>query len=138
MGFSGSGPFRDIESMLERVTDELETAKPGMARQPLLDVEDTDDAFVVTVDLPGFEKTDVDIELREDTLTISAEHDEETKQELDSRYVRRERRHSSVSRTVTLPEPLDEETASATYEHGVLTIELPKTQQETGTTVDIE
>lgn len=138
MGFSAGGPFRDLERVLDRVTDQLEGVEPGLASRPPLDIEDADGTLVVTIDLPGFEKEDVEIQLRDDVLTIEAEHDEETKRELDEDYVRRERRHEAISRSITLPEPVDEDGATASYENGVLTVELPKSRRDAGTRVEVE
>lgn len=137
MGFAPSGPFRDLEQVLDRVTDQLEQVEPGMRRRPRVDVEDVDDRFVVSVDLPGFEKDEIELQLRDDVLSIEAEHDEEH-EESDARYVRRERRHEAVSRSIPLPESVDEDATTATYERGVLVVTLPKTHQGEGTRVDVE
>lgn len=138
MGFSSSGPFRDLEEFLESVTDQFEGMEPRRGGKPHVDIEDTGEEFVVTADLPGFDKDDISVEIRGDTISIDAEHDDERKQELADSYVRRERRHTSVSRELTLPEPVDETQSNASYENGVLRIELPKARQETGTEVEIE
>jgi len=138
MGFSSSGPFRDIERVLDRVTDQLEGVETGVPGRPRVDIEDTGARFVVTMDLPGFEKADVNVEIRGDVLHIDAEHDEDRKQELKEQYIRRERRHEAVSRAITLPEPVDEAESRATYENGVLRVELPKTRRDSGTSVEVE
>lgn len=138
MGFSSSGPFRDLEEFLESVTEQFEGMEPRREGKPRVDIEDTGEGFVVTADLPGFDKDDIGVEIRGDTIGIEAEHDDERKQELADAYVRRERRHTSVSREITLPEPVDETQSQASYENGVLRIELPKARQETGTQVEIE
>lgn len=138
MGFSSSGPFRDIERVLDRVTDQLEGVEAGVPGRPRVDIEDTGARFVVTADLPGFEKEAVDVEIKGDVLHIEAEHDEERKEEMKEQFIRRERRHEAVSRAITLPEPVDEAEAHATYENGVLTVELPKSRRDSGTHVDVE
>ena len=138
MGFSSSGPFRDLEEFLESVTDQFEGVEQRRGGMPRVDIEDAGDGFVVTADLPGFEKDDIAVQIRGDTISIEAEHDDERKQELADSYVRRERRHTSVSRDITLPEPVDETESNASYENGVLRIELPKARQESGTQVEIE
>jgi len=95
-----------------------------------VDVADRDDELVVTADLPGFTTEEIDLTLRGDELRIDAEHEQETEEggERDEgRYIRKERRHQSVSRSVTLPEEVDEENVSAEYRNGVLTVTLPKT-----------
>lgn len=138
MGFSSSGPFGDLERVLDRVTEQLENVEHGMRGRPRADVEDTDETFVVTVDLPGFEREDVEIEVRDDVLTIEAEHDEEQEATLEDRFVRRERRHASVARSISLPASVDESSATASYEHGVLRVELPKASPESGTRIEVE
>ena len=138
MGFSSSGPFRDLEEFLESITEQFEGMERQRGGKLRVDIEDRGDAFVVTADLPGFGKDDVDVEVRGDVLRIEAEHDEEQKQELAEKYIRRERRHTAVSREIALPEPVDETATEASYENGVLRVELPKARRETGTQVEIE
>ncbi|WP_423743480.1 Hsp20/alpha crystallin family protein (plasmid) [Haladaptatus sp. SPP-AMP-3] len=126
-------PFDEIEELFERMGRQFETmgdqfGSKGMGWQPggmSLDVADHDETFVVTADLPGFEKDDIDISLRGDRLRIAAESGAET-EEGDEDYLRRERRQQSMSRTLTLPEAVDESSVSAEYQNGVLTVTLPK------------
>ena len=104
-----------------------------------VDVADHGEEYVVTADLPGFDKEDIDVSLREDVLTISAEHEEETSEENDEgRYLRQERRHQSASRSVTLPERVDESGVSAQHRNGVLTVTLPKLDAEEGDSTHID
>ncbi|CQH43825.1 Hsp20-type molecular chaperone [Halobacterium hubeiense] len=127
-------PFDELERLLDKMNDARERAGGGLA----VDVEDEDDQFVVTADLPGFEKDDIDVEVRDRTLRIEARHEEETEEGEDN-YVRRERSKRSLSRSVTLPEEVDEAGASAAFQNGVLTVELPKVHtSEESTSVDIE
>lgn len=137
MGFSSSGPFRDLEEFLDSVTEQFEGMETQRSGTPRVDIEDAGENFVVTADLPGFGKDDVEVQIRGDTLSIEAEHDEDRKQELSDSYVRRERRHTSVSRDITFPEPVDQTETKATYKNGVLRVELPKARQATGTEVEI-
>jgi len=88
-------------------------------------VAEYDDEFVVMADLPGYDREDIDVRATEGRLTITAEHDAAS-EDADRRYLRRERRHESVTRSVDLPGPVVDEDASATYRHGVLTITLPR------------
>ena len=92
-----------------------------------VDVADRGDELVVTADLPGYTKEDIDVTLRGETLRITAEQRQESEEgDGDGRYIRKERRHKSVSRSVSLPEEVDEEGVSADYRNGVLTVTLPK------------
>jgi HSP20 family protein len=130
-------PFDELERLLDKMNDARERASGGLA----VDVEDEDDQFAVTADLPGFDKDDIDVEVHDRTLRIEARHEEETKteEEDEDNYVRRERSKRSLSRSVTLPEEVDEAGASASFENGVLTVTLPKAHtSEESTSVDIE
>ena len=90
-----------------------------------VDVADHGGEFVVTADLPGYDKEDIDLSVSERMLTIGAARDYEG-EEGDESYLRRERGHASVRRSVRLPESVDEHGAGASYHNGVLTITLPK------------
>jgi len=93
-------------------------------------VAEYDDEFVVMADLPGYDREDIDVR-----ATEGAAYDYRRarcgERDADRRYLRRERRHESVTRSVDLPGPVVDEDASATYRHGVLTITLPKAADET-------
>jgi HSP20 family protein len=127
-------PFDEIERMFDRMSNRLEPFDEGAyAGSVAVDLEETDDAYRVTADLPGFDREDIDVELAGDRLTLSATHTEAESEEDDedggSRYLRRERRQQSVSRSVRLPDTVEEDAAEAEYHNGVLTVTLPK---ETG------
>ncbi len=96
---------------------------------PLVDVKDEGSEILVTTDLPGVEKGDVDLDVRDTMLTISAKRSDST-EEKEEGYLRRERTYSSFSRTVTLPEAVTADGAKAKLEEGVLTVTLPKMQIE--------
>jgi HSP20 family protein len=98
----------------------LPTRQGGMQ----VDVAEYDDEIVVTADLPGFEKSDIDLSLAGDALTIRADRDSESEAE-SGNYVRRERRRQSVYRTISLPAEVDESETGASYANGVLTVTLP-------------
>ncbi len=147
-------PFREIEELFERMGREFEELGGGLevpgSSNVRVDVAEDDENVIVTADLPGYERDDIDVELREDTLTIAATHEDETVDdgpiEIDEtdlevadddgsaddddeavlRYHRRERRRRAVSRRVSLPAPVDRDGAAATYNNGVLTVTLPK------------
>ncbi|MCG1004548.1 MULTISPECIES: Hsp20/alpha crystallin family protein [Halobacterium] len=129
-----NSPFDELERLLDKMNDARERAAGGLA----VDVRDDEEAFVVTADLPGYEKDDIDVEVHERTLRIDARHEDESAVD-DDNYVRRERSKRSLSRSVTLPEEVDESGATAGFENGVLTVELPKSHaSEESTRVDIE
>ncbi len=105
-----------------------------------VDVADRDDEYVATADLPGFAEDDIEVTIRDDVLRIEAEHEESTAADEDTdegRYIRRERRHQSASRSVTLPEPVEAASATARYHNGVLTVTLPKAGDQDSHRIDI-
>ena len=90
------------------------------------DVIEKDNCYQLEAELPGFNKEDIKIDLKNDTLTISASHNE-NKDEKDEngKYIRRERRSSSYQRSFHV-EDLKPEDIIAQYRNGVLTVNLPK------------
>ena len=138
-------PFREIEELFERMGREFEelggTLETPMSADVAVDVAEDDEEIRVTADLPGFDREEIDVELRDDALTIAAtreetsesdvgpdESDDEAEDDGDSdvRYHVRERRTRAVSRRIPLPAPINPDGASASYTNGVLTVTLPK------------
>ncbi|PSQ23340.1 heat-shock protein Hsp20 [Halobacteriales archaeon QS_8_65_32] len=136
---SRRNPFDEIERMFERMNRQLgelsegsgmpaPTGGGGSGPQTVsMDVAEQDEEYVVTADLPGYEKKNIDLSISERTLRVSAEREDSTDESNDDgTYLRRERRRQSVSRAITLPEEVEEEESNAVYNNGVLTITLPK------------
>ncbi|SDY52933.1 Hsp20/alpha crystallin family protein [Halopenitus persicus] len=94
--------------------------------QAAVDIAESDAAFVIRVDLPGYDEDDIDVRLTDHTLHVHAEREAESESEDGEAYIRRERSHRAISRTIELPETIDEDAVSATYEDGVLEITLQK------------
>jgi len=148
-------PFEDVQELLDRLTRQLESAARSWettvddrSRLDLstersgtsLDLADEGDAFVVTVDVPGYDTDDLEIRLTGETLTITGERERTAEREDDDEvYLRRERQVASFSRQLRLPEPVDADDVHATVNNGVLTIELPKRGgSEDGRTIEID
>ena len=95
------------------------------------DVKENGDKYEVSVDLPGFDKDNVKVELKNGYLTISAEKglDKEDKNE-DKKYLRKERYEGSMSRSFYVGDEITEKDINASYKNGVLTLELPKKDQK--------
>lgn len=93
-----------------------------------LDVSENENEFVVKASLPGVKPDDVQITVHGDTLIIQGETkaDEEKKGE---RWHLRERRFGAFQRSLSLPTPVDPDKARAQFEHGVLTLVVPKSEQ---------
>ena len=93
-----------------------------------VDIYETDTNVVVKATVPGVKPEDIEVTMTGDLLTIKGEFKSEEKAEKRD-YVRQERRFGSFCRQITLPVAVDGKEATATFEHGVLTLELPKVER---------
>jgi Molecular chaperone (small heat shock protein) len=128
-------PFEEIRRTQERLNQLFEDFMPaeglggGKVFTPAVDIKDEDDKLVVTTDLPGINKEDIEINLKEDMLEISAKSGKEKETEEEG-YIRKERSYTRFYRAVRLPTSVKEEGSTAKMENGVLTIMLPKMKLE--------
>jgi HSP20 family protein len=103
---------------------------------PPVDVQETDESYLFTAELPGLGKDDVDITLEDNLLTLSGERKLEERQEGKS-YHRVERAYGSFSRSFSLPAQVDGDKVAAKFEEGLLRIEIPKAEQVKPRKIDI-
>lgn len=94
-----------------------------------IDIYREADRYVVEVDLPGFDKEDIEIEFKGDVLTVKAELNEELEDTSNKNYYYRSRSKKSFNKQIRFKE-VDEDSISAEYENGVLHIELPTKVKE--------
>jgi HSP20 family protein len=124
-------PFRELAQLqgeMGRLVNGLlegQGNRPGQAWIPPLDVWETESELVYAFDLPGVPEENIQIEVQDDTLTVSGERVKQT-QEQGDRYFRFERRYGSFARGVGLPAGIDESKIAASYDNGVLEIRVPK------------
>ncbi|HLT38972.1 MAG TPA: Hsp20/alpha crystallin family protein, partial [Enhygromyxa sp.] len=102
----------------------IQRARP-QAVVPALDVKEDEQNIVVTAELPGIDRKDVEISVQEDMLEIRGHKSEERKQEEENYHVV-ERSYGAFSRRIALPWEVDSEQAQASMQNGVLTLKLPK------------
>ena len=95
---------------------------------PAVNITDNQDEYKVSLAVPGLKKDDFKIDVEGNILTISSEK-EESNEEKDARFTRREYSYSSFSRSFTLPEEVNREKIEAVYENGVLKLRLPKKEE---------
>ena len=102
------------------------------------DVKENDDSYIIESELPGLSKDDIDIEITDNYLTISAQNEEEFEDENEN-YIRRERRTGSFQRVFQI-DNVKEEEIDAKYENGILEVVLPKKEKKTPEkkTIDIK
>ena len=101
-----------------------------------LDIYETEDELVVKASLPGFKPEDVDVSITGDTLSIKGEYKAEEEQKKRS-YYRREHRYGSFHRAITLPTEVESDKAEAVFEHGVLTLTMPKAESMKPKTIKV-
>ncbi len=89
------------------------------------DVIDKGDSYLLQAELPGFNKEDIHIDLKDDMLTISASHSEEKDESNDEKYIRKERCYSSYSRSFRVQD-VDAGDIDAAYNNGILEVKFPK------------
>ena len=90
------------------------------------DIRDAGDSFLLEADLPGFNKEDISLDLKDGILTIQAVHQDSSEEKDDKgSYIRRERRYGSFQRSFDVT-GIDEAGITAAYQNGVLTLTLPK------------
>lgn len=92
------------------------------------DIRETDREYIVDAEVPGVNKEDIKLDLKDDVLTISVERNEQLNEEREN-YIRRERRYGSYSRSFYV-ENVRHEDVTAKYKDGILTVVLPKAEGE--------
>jgi HSP20 family protein len=129
-------PFREAVSLRDAMNVLFQDSfvRPGTAAASggglvalPLDVCETDQAFVVKASLPGVKPDDVQITVHGDTLTIRGESKAEQEKKGEHWHLR-EQRYGTFQRSLTLATPVNSEKATADFEHGVLTLTLPKAE----------
>ena len=132
-------PWREMATMQDRFNrffddsytragfgdDQLETT----GWHPTVDIYDRDEKIVINAELPGLEKKDISIDVKDRILTLKGErtYDNEVN---DKKYYRRERAFGKFQRSFTLPDGLDPEKIKADYKDGLLSVEIPKSEKE--------
>lgn len=120
---------RDLDSMMEDFFGHTHMFDwDGGIWSPPVDITETDDNLVVSIEIPGMTKEDVKITLQDNVLTIRGEKKQETEKR-DANYHRVERSYGSFTRSFSLPAAVEGEKIKAQYKDGLLKITLPKAEQ---------
>ena len=103
---------------------------------PAVDLYEKDDHFVIKAELPGVDKNDIKVDLKDRVLTLSGErtYDNEVKEE---NYYRKERSYGKFQRAFTLPADVDSDKITAEFKDGVLRVEVPKPEEKKAKQVTI-
>ena len=99
------------------------------AWHPVVDMYDEDDRIVIKAELPGLDKKDIAVDVKDRVLTISGErnYDNEVKEE---KYYRRERAYGKFQRAFSLPADVDSDKIKADFKDGLLKVEVPKPEKQ--------
>ena len=96
---------------------------------PAVNIREDEKKFSLELAVPGMEKKDLKIDINEDVLTISSESRQETEEDKDG-YKRKEFSYSSFCRSFYIPENVNRDAIEANYKDGILTVGLPKQEEE--------
>jgi HSP20 family protein len=137
-------PFAEVESLRHTMNHLFGETRPWRgfdngssdAYFPL-DLFETHDEVVVRASLPGVTPDDIDISLTGQVLTLKGQSREDTDDKAEN-YYRRERKHGTFVRQLTLPAEVDSAKAEATFEHGVLRLALPKAESMKPRTIRVK
>jgi len=125
----------ELRSRFDRLFDDWQDGRER-AWMPAIDVVREDGHMVVHADLPGVTPEEVKIEVDDDILTVSGEHQESTERK-DKHYVRRERRYGSFRRSMPLPAGVDPKKIEAKTHDGVVEVTIPLPEETKKETVTI-
>ncbi len=132
-------PFRDmtqVQNQFNRLVDQVWSGRQE-SWLPAVDVFDTKDSVVLKAELAGMDPDEIQIEVEDNVLTIKGERKfEETVDE--ERYYRVERRFGSFQRNLALPQGVKPEDISAAYEDGILTVTVPKVEEEKPKRIEVK
>jgi HSP20 family protein len=127
--WSPFGELTSLQARMDRLLDELsDTGSGGLMptfRLPI-DVAETDNSYLIKAPVPGFKPEDVEVTVTGNTLSINAKRSEE-KREQEDNYLRREMVYGNFQRQIMLPQDARAENIKATFDNGVLTVEVPRT-----------
>ncbi|MEW5931632.1 MAG: Hsp20/alpha crystallin family protein [Gemmatimonadota bacterium] len=129
-------PYRTSNDPFDRLFDSLWGASGGgsrggsLMRAPETDVVETEKEIRVVTEMPGLKPDDVEVDVENNVLTIRGEKREErTEGEAGGKYHLAERRYGTFARSFVLPRDVDAERIEAAFEHGVLTVRIPKSER---------
>lgn len=138
-------PGRDIDSLqgdVNRLFDSFfgrrDVGQANSLRRwvPAMDLAETDEQLVLRADLPGMERGDIDIEVKDNVLTISGERKAEHEKKGEG-FHRIERSFGRFSRSLGLPRGIDAKSVTANFENGVLEVRMPKPEERKATRIEI-
>ena len=129
----GADPFFD---RFFDLFGETAGTQPARAWHPAMDLVEYKNSLIVRVDLPGVDPKSVDVKLTGDRLTLSGER--KSAMPADATWLQREQVYGPFTRTIQLPYQINGKKVHATYENGVMSVELPKADEFIGRQISVE
>jgi HSP20 family protein len=137
-------PFRDIDTLQRQMNRLFDRLIPttnggegfGFAFVPAAEIEETDDAIHLRLEVPGLEAKDINVEVTPDAVSISGERKSETKTE-EKGIARSEFRYGRFQRVIPLPSQIQNDKVEAEYKDGILRLTMPKSVSEKQKTVKV-
>ena len=123
--FGSNFPISSLRREIDRLFEDAGGASGGRWL-PAADVREDDDAIDIDIELAGIDPENVDINVENGILTVSGEKRTEQKEGKEGQYHSVERRYGSFVRSFQLPQGVDESKIMANFDHGLLTVEIPK------------
>ena len=142
-------PFRDVMTLQDRMNRLFDQAlsrtrtddEEGLTTStwsPAVDIFETPDSIVMKAELPGVRRENIDIQVRENTLTLKGERKFEREEVKDENYLRMERSYGTFQRAFSLPAVIQQDKIKAVFKDGVLEVTLPKAEEVKPKQVKVE
>jgi HSP20 family protein len=136
VAFTRWDPLRDLLVLHEQLGHLVGTDAPGWT--PPVDLYETAGQFVLTAELPGLARDQIEIHVEDNQIVIRGTRSTETGREIPcEQYHRVERGHGSFSRAFALPEPIEVEAVTADLKDGILTVTIPKLPDRAARRIDV-
>lgn len=129
--------FDEMERMFDAFQNSWDRIPAERNFSPACDITEEKDHYLMTIDLPGFKKEDIKIEMSDNVLTVAGERRREVKTE-EGKGHRFERSYGTFTRSFSLPSTVSSEKVEANYEDGVLSLYLPKTPLAKARSIEIQ
>lgn len=118
--------FFDIDRFFDDSWPSLLEPRTGTFFAPRVDIKDVDGHYEITAELPGVDKEDIQVHVKDGVLTLEAEARQEEKEEKGGRIIRQERRYGKFLRSFNLGNDVQESDIKASFKDGILTLAAPK------------
>jgi HSP20 family protein len=136
VAFTRWDPLRDLLALHEQLGHLVGTDAPGWT--PPVDLYETANEFVLTAELPGLSRDQIEIQAEDSRIVIRGARGSESPRDIPcEQYHRVERGHGSFSRGFSLPEPIDVDGVAADLKDGILTVTIPKSRDRAARRIDV-